>query len=158
MIRVLIPIAARGGAELIRRAIDILGDCEIHLVHIIDLGPRHHLEHLHGPLRHGPRGGPAREKELGAAEESGARAALNEAQQAAREIGLNVVESHLERGNPEHEIVDLADVIGASLIILRARETPGHHPHHGPASIGHTARFVLDHAHCDVLLLRETDK
>lgn len=152
--KVLLPIAERGGATLVRRAIELFGqDCEIHLVHVIDAGPRHHMEHLHGPLRHGPRGGPRREREIGAAEESGGRDALNEAQQAAQEMGA-VAESHLKRGNPEHEIVDLAEALDASLIILRVRDDSGYHPRHGPASIGHTARFVLDHALCDVLLLR----
>jgi nucleotide-binding universal stress UspA family protein len=157
MMKVLCAVGSRGGAELVLQTIDILGKgCELCLVHVIDEGPRHHLKHLHGPLRHGPLGGPAREREMSAAEESGGHAALDDALEAAKKAGV-AAKSQLKRGNPEHEIVELAHEIGASLILIRAREGASRHPDHGPGSVGHTARFVLDHAPCAVLLLREPD-
>jgi hypothetical protein len=42
----------------------------------------------------------------------------------------------------------------SQLIVIFARELPQAHPGVGPASVGHTARFVLDHAPADILLLR----
>jgi nucleotide-binding universal stress UspA family protein len=50
--------------------------------------------------------------------------------------------------------VAVAGEVGADLIGLRARAQWDRHPPAGPGSVGHTARFVLDHAPCDVLLLR----
>ena len=41
-----------------------------------------------------------------------------------------------------------------SSFAIRASEGSAGHPRLGPASVGHTARFVIDHAPCDVLLLR----
>jgi nucleotide-binding universal stress UspA family protein len=52
-------------------------------------------------------------------------------------------------------ILQIAEDAKVSLISMWAREGTEGHPHIGPASVGHTARFVLDHAPCDVLLLRE---
>lgn len=49
----------------------------------------------------------------------------------------------------------IADTAAVALICISAREGSEGHPHIGPASVGHTARFVLDNAPCDVLLLRD---
>ncbi|MFN8474839.1 MAG: universal stress protein [Anaerolineae bacterium] len=61
----------------------------------------------------------------------------------------------VERGKPEQVIVRVAQEGGVALIAIRAREGTAGHPRLGPASVGHTTRFVLDHAPCDVLLLRD---
>jgi nucleotide-binding universal stress UspA family protein len=63
-------------------------------------------------------------------------------------------EALLLAGRPEQEIVRLAREWPASLIALCARRAdgPAHPP--GPHSVGHVARFVLDHAPCPVLLVR----
>jgi nucleotide-binding universal stress UspA family protein len=50
------------------------------------------------------------------------------------------------RGRPEHEVIDAAR--GADvLVVARATLDPG------PRSLGHAARFVIDHAPCRVLLV-----
>jgi nucleotide-binding universal stress UspA family protein len=60
---------------------------------------------------------------------------------------------HLE-GRPEREIVNCAARWNADLIVICPR-TPGYGgPPLGPKSVGHVARFVLDHAPCPVLLAR----
>jgi nucleotide-binding universal stress UspA family protein len=151
---VICAVGRRGGIELVRRAASLMGQpAELLLLHVIDTGPRHELEHLEGPLRHGPRGGPARERELNEAEESGGQGALDEALAAAQAAGLRVT-ARLERGKPDQVIVRVGDEVGAALIVIAARDNPTQHPPRGPASVGHTARFVLDHARCDVLLVR----
>jgi len=40
-------------------------------------------------------------------------------------------------------------------VAVLARERPQGHPVQGPPSIGHTARFIVDHAPVDVLIYRE---
>lgn len=80
--------------------------------------------------------------------------ALQEALAAAQEVGFTAGTA-LRRGKVEKVIVEVARENGISLIVISAREDAAGHPHLGPASVGHTARFVLDHAACDVLLLRE---
>lgn len=57
-------------------------------------------------------------------------------------------------GRPEREIVQCASDWNADLIVICPR-TPGFgDPPLGPKSVGHVARFVLDHAPCPVLLVR----
>ncbi len=58
------------------------------------------------------------------------------------------------QGNPEREIIRLAAAERVDLIVIDAgiiEETP-----HGPGKhpLGRIARFVVDHALCDVLLVR----
>jgi nucleotide-binding universal stress UspA family protein len=153
--RVLCAIGQRGGPELIRRLAIVTGSRpELLLLHVIDIGPRRDLEQLRGPLRHSPLERPGREQALEAAEEGAGKAALEEALAVAQAAGFSP-KILLERGRPEQVIVRVADDEAVSLIALWAREGAEGHPSIGPASVGHRARFVVDHASCDVLLLRE---
>jgi nucleotide-binding universal stress UspA family protein len=52
-------------------------------------------------------------------------------------------------------VVAAAGRLGCRLVVLRASQGAAGVPRIGPASVGHTARFVLDHAPCDVLLVRD---
>jgi nucleotide-binding universal stress UspA family protein len=122
------------------------------LLYVIDTGPRHEWEkHLKGPLRHRP----PREAKVMGVEESAGQAALQEALATAQQLGFTA-EVMLKQGKPEQVIVQVARDVAASLIVISAREGAAGHPRLGPASVGHTARFVLDHAPCHVLLLRES--
>jgi nucleotide-binding universal stress UspA family protein len=154
---VVCAIGQRGGPELIQRLINITGSkVECLLLHIIDTGPRHDLEdYLRGPLHRRPNHNePPHKAGLKAAEEAAGRATIEEALTAAQQAGLKAVAS-VKEGNPEKIIVQVAQELQAALIAIWAREGAAGHPHIGPASVGHTARFVVDHAPCDVLLLRE---
>ena len=82
----------------------------------------------------------------------GGEEVLQEALDSALALGLRAT-TRLERGDPSQVILEVARLLNADLIIMGAREREGP-TRQGPASIGHTARFVLDHATCDVLLLR----
>jgi len=65
----------------------------------------------------------------------------------------------LERdGRPELEIVDLAAEWRADLVLVCSRAADQAEHDIGPKSVGHVARFVLDHAPCPVLLLRPLTK
>jgi nucleotide-binding universal stress UspA family protein len=153
-VRVLCGIGQRNGSGVVRRVLEVVGmSPDLLIVHVIDVRPRHDLERLAGPLRHGPLGGPSREYELSAAEEAAGHAALAEAFREAELCGLQAA-TRLEQGRPGEVIVGLARQ-AADLIAVAARDVTGR-PASGPASVGHTARFVLDHAPCDVLLLRES--
>jgi nucleotide-binding universal stress UspA family protein len=81
---------------------------------------------------------------LDAISEQGACQLLADAQAAlGREAVLDA-----RSGRIEHEVVAAADT--ADLIVL-ARDH--NHAHRGPHSLGPTARYVVDHARCAVLLI-----
>ncbi len=153
--RILCAIGQRGGPELIRRVAALAGvQAGCLLLHVIDVRPRHELEeYLRGPVHRRPPE-PARAESITASEESAAQAIVQEALAAAQEAGLTAA-SLISRGQPEQIIVQAAGEKAVDLIVIRAREGAVGHPRLGPASVGHIARFVLDHAPCDVLLLRE---
>jgi nucleotide-binding universal stress UspA family protein len=67
---------------------------------------------------------------------------------------LPQAETLLRQGLPELEIVNAAAEWRADVILICPRAEYGEPPHIGPRSVGHVARFVLDHAPCPVLLLR----
>ena len=149
--RILCAIATRRGNDVVRQLAEFTreGD-EIVLLHVIDTGPRHDLDRLHGPLH------PHLEHkaDLDVAEEDAAKAALSEASEEAARMRFSFAE-RLERGRPERVIVSVAAEIDADVVVLCARESPQAHPKQGPPSVGHVARFVVDHAPTRVLLLRE---
>ena len=152
--RLLCAIGQRDGAQVVRDALALIGDVDyLALVHVIDDQPRHGVEAQRGLLR---RISPDRQREITLAEESAGREGLREAESGARSPGkqISTIETRLERGKPEQDIVALARELHVDLVAIRAREYPNGFPRIGPPSVGHTARFVVDHAPCPVLLLR----
>ena len=120
------------------------------LVYVIDVGPRGELERTRerfmrrssGPLS-------PRSNQIQQAEQASAQDILNE--------GLRYfpgAETLQREGRPEREIVNCAAEWNADLILICPRTTYGDRPGIGPKSVGHVARFVLDHAPCPVLLVR----
>jgi len=59
-----------------------------------------------------------------------------------------------KHGRAEQVIVAVAQEVNAELVTIRARERLEGHSLNDPASVGQTARFVVDPARCDVLLVR----
>ena len=119
------------------------------ILYVTDSGPRHDIGHirerfLRSPSPHGPR-----EHEMQQAEHAAAQDVLNEALHR-----LPNAETLQRQGRPEREIVNVAAEWRADLLILCPRAEYGGKPTIGPKSVGHVARFVLDHAPCPVLLLR----
>lgn len=58
-------------------------------------------------------------------------------------------------GHLEREIIRVADEAGVDLLVIGAGLIqPGQHRGPGPIPLSPVARFVTDHARCDVLLLR----
>jgi len=157
---VLCAIGKQGGSEMIRRMRAVIGSQhDLHLLHVLDTGPRRTMqEFLFGPGQLHRTPPIERIKSLDAAEQAAAEAAMEEARQAAEQVGFRAqtdIQNEIEPGKPEQIIVRAAHLWGCELIVIRASEGTEGRPKIGPHSVGHTARFVLDHAPCDVLLLRE---
>lgn len=163
--KVLCAIGIQGGAEVVHRLLQRVGmEHELCLLHVIDTGPRHTLdEFLHGPgpLRRPrppppPPGRPQPLDPVDRAEAEAGAAALEEARREAEGAGARI-STQVERGRPEQVIVQVAQEQRCDLIAIQASEGAAGRPRLGPKSVGHTARFVLDHAPCDVLLLRTSE-
>jgi nucleotide-binding universal stress UspA family protein len=168
---VLCAIGLQGGQEVISRVLGVIGaQHDLYLLHVIDIGPRHTLEeYLHGPgslrhtpppppspgpIHHPPPPPPGRERPIDEAELAAGDAALEEARQEAERASFRF-QTELLRGRPEQVIVQMAQTWDCQLIAIQASQGTQGRPHIGLESVGHIARFVLDHAPCDVLLLRE---
>ena len=157
---VLCAIGKQGGSEMIGRMREVIGSQhDLHLLHVLDTGPRRTMqEYLFGPGQLRRTSPTERTQSLDAAEQAAAAAAMEEARQATEQAGFRVqtdIQAEIEPGKPEQIIVRAAHLWGCQLIVIRASEGSEGRPKIGPQSVGHTARFVLDHAPCDVLLLRE---
>jgi nucleotide-binding universal stress UspA family protein len=74
-------------------------------------------------------------------------------QQAKRieESGGTVKETHLREGRAEEEIVELAEEIGAGMIVMGSRG----HGRLRRALLGSVSDAVVRHAHCPVTIVRE---
>jgi nucleotide-binding universal stress UspA family protein len=121
----------------------------IALLTVIDAGPRGEIDRIRErfwrpPMRHEPVTDEMRTAERAASEDI-LKAGLGYLPQA---------ETLLRQGRPGLEIVNAAAEWRADVILICPRAEYGEPPHIGPRSIGHVARFVLDHAPCPVLLLR----
>ena len=140
--------------EQIRKAMAMLGAAPdqpltIGLLYVVDTGPREEMGRTRERFlrRPGPPG--PREQEMQATEAGAAEEILAE--------GLRYfpeAETLQRRGRPEREIVNLAAEWRADLVLIDARAEYNVKPMIGPKSVGHVARFVLDHAPCPVLLIR----
>ncbi len=120
------------------------------LLYVINIEPRREMERTRerflrrpsGPLGH-------RQQQMRQAEQFSAQEILDE--------GLRYLPDAqcLQRqGRPEREIVNCAAEWQADVILILPRANYGEKPTIGPKSVGHVARFVLDHAPCPVLLAR----
>lgn len=156
---VLCAIGKQGGSEMIHRVLEVIGPRhDLHLLHVIDAGPRHTMQEFlygSGQLHRTPP--PERAMPLDAAEQATGEAIMDEARREAEQAGFRV-QTEVQRGRPEQLIARAAHLWGCQMIAIRASEGAEGRPQIGPESVGHTARFVLDHAPCDVLLLRESLK
>ena len=136
----------------VSKAITMLSTVEpptLGILYVTDTGPRHDIEHLRERFLRHPGHPPPREEEMRQAERSSGEDILNE--------GLRHfpgAETFQRQGRPEREIVNTAAEWQADLVIICPRAEYGGRHAIGPKSVGHVARFVLDHAPCPVLLIR----
>ncbi|MDQ6673558.1 MAG: universal stress protein [Chloroflexota bacterium] len=120
--------------------------------HIVDVRGRRDLGLLRGSITGAGPLSRAQQQAINAATAEHTRAILDAAGASLRRRGLPLEPPQVRVGEPGREICAVAAAIGAGLVVLfasrRARAASG------PGSVGHTARFVLDHAPCPVLLIR----
>ncbi len=135
-------------ADLVPPASSIL------VLHVVDEGPRRELD-IQFLRRPGHPRPPDLDARATAAERRGSEAILAEAAQRLDAV-TGSVQTVWRAGRPEHEIVAAAAEADARLVVVAARpEVETARP--GPHSVGHVARFVIDHAPCPVLLVRCND-
>ena len=119
------------------------------LLYVTDTGPRRDIEHTRERFLRRPGSPEPRAQEIQQAEHAAAEDILND--------GLRSfpnAEALQSQGRPEREIVNIAAEWQADLVFLCPRAEYGGKPTIGPKSVGHVARFVVDHAPCPVLLVR----
>jgi nucleotide-binding universal stress UspA family protein len=123
-------LAATTAADLANRT-----DSELHVVHVAELRPMFLSQTEEEPARL------ARQ----------ARKLLDEQVGRVEEAGGTVAEAHLRRGRADEEIVDLAQSIGAGMIVMGSRG----HGRIRRALMGSVSDSVVRHAHCPVTIVRE---
>lgn len=119
------------------------------LIYVIDSGPHGDLERQRERFLRPPALAPRRSEQMRSAEIGTAQDILEE--------GTKYLPGaqHIQyTGRPEREIVTVAQEWHADLIVICPRSPQSAGPVLGPKSVGHVARFVLDHAPCPVLLVR----
>jgi nucleotide-binding universal stress UspA family protein len=138
--------------EQVSRAVGTLLSAEARtmaVLYITDTGPEMQMEQQRERHWRPPHPPPPRREQMRRAEGMAAQEILEEGSRA-----LGGAELLRRTGRPEREIVQAAVEWQADVIVVCSRsETSGGSPV-GPKSVGHVARFVLDHAPCPVLLVR----
>jgi nucleotide-binding universal stress UspA family protein len=123
-------LAAATAADLARRT-----DSELHLIHVGELRPTFLAQ-----------------TELEPAQlERQARELLDEQVRRVEEAGGTVEEGHLRLGRADEEIVDLAQSIGAGMIVMGSRGRGRIRR----ALMGSVSGSVVRHAHCQVTIVRQ---
>ncbi|MFL5654897.1 MAG: universal stress protein [Ktedonobacteraceae bacterium] len=119
------------------------------IVYVIDSGPHGEIERQRERFLRGPKLAPHRREQMQQAEITAAQDILEEGGRY-----FPTAEVIRREGRPEREIVNIATQWAADLIVICSRSSHSPGPPLGPKSVGHIARFVLDHAPCPVLLVR----
>ena len=123
-------LAAATAADLASRT-----DSELHLIHVGELRPTFLAQ-----------------TELEPAQlERQARELLDEQVRRVEEAGGTVEEGHLRLGRADEEIVDLAQSIGAGMIVMGSRGRGRIRR----ALMGSVSESVVRHAHCPVTIVRQ---
>jgi nucleotide-binding universal stress UspA family protein len=126
-------LAAATAADLARRT-----DSGLHLIHVGEMPVVYH------PERHGYR---AEYEE----HEREAQQLLEAQVERLKGAGATVVQAHLRMGRADEEIVDLAQSIGAGMIVMGSRGRGRIRR----ALMGSVSESVVRHAHCPVTIVRQ---
>lgn len=133
-------------------------DRPLTLLYVIDTRPSEELGYIARRLHAGPRLSHEHEAMMSTADGQTAQAVLDEARASCVRLGYNpqAITLQIRKGRPEREIVVVAEQpeLGIGLVVIGSSYKRGPRPITGPESVGHVARFVVDHSPTDVLLLR----
>ena len=156
--KVLVALGVRDAWALVEHTIRMLQPTALELLLVYVVDEEHHQNALRLPGGLGRRHEPhdMRRLALAQAEDQSAGRSLERGVEAALACAISPehIARRLMRGRPAQTIVALAEDEHCDLIVVRARDEVQVRVPAGPASVGHTARFILDHAPCDVLLVR----
>jgi nucleotide-binding universal stress UspA family protein len=155
---ILLCLSGLDAAQFILRASPHIPlDRKLILLYVIDTRPAEELGYIARRMHNS--GVSAQHTALmEAAEQQTAEAVLNEAGEQCMQAGFNPqnIRREIRQGRPEQQIIALAQDpsqnVGLVVIGSNYKRAPNITP--GPESVGHVARFVVDHSPCDVLLLR----
>ena len=158
--RLLVAIAGTEDIGLPDQVAAVVGaggtDLEITLIHVAEAAPRE-LAAFEPGLRRGPWPLPRREtieQRLASADDEGTAALLALwHERFAAALPDARIEHLVARGRPEQEIVAATGRLHPNAIVLCARPRSGP-TEPGPRSLGHVARFVVDHSPVPVLVVR----
>jgi nucleotide-binding universal stress UspA family protein len=115
---------------------------ELYLVHVVPVSEPYHM--LGADFEDGP--------SLYEEDAERARDLLDKQAGLVKEAGGEVARTYLKTGEPDAEVVALAEEIGADLIVAGSR---GKSPLRRP--IGSVSSSIAAHAHCPVLVVRESE-
>ncbi len=140
--------------RLIGRAVPLVADeAEWVPVHVIDSRPRVDLGLLRVAMQGGGPIPPAHRAAIEAAGQEHAHVVVRAATAALEARGLTAAQAVIRVGEPGRNLCAAAAEMNADLVVLFASRHSDRDSS-GPASVGHTARFVVDHAPCPVLIIR----
>ena len=123
------------------------------VIYVIDKGPHHEIEHTRERFFRPPAPPPERERQMLEVEHASAQEIIDEGLRS-----LSAAEALKREGRPEREIVNAAAEWPADLVLICPRAQYRDKHKIGPKSVGHVARFVLDHSPCPVLLVRPINR
>lgn len=160
--RFLVALAGSEDAALADQVARVLGSDgpqgELTLLHVVETGPRD-LTAYDPVVRRGPWPLPKRaaiEHRLADADDEATAALLAVWHERFTTALPQFKIMHLAaQGRPEQEIIAAAQRLNADAIILCARPRTGA-TEPGPRSVGHVARFVVDHSPVPVLAIRRS--
>ena len=152
-LRVLLCVDGAPPDALLDAVVPLLAQSAVWVpMHVVDARGRRDLSLLRGSI---PGAGPlsrAQQQTIDAATAEHTRAILDATDASLRRRGLQQEPPQIRAGEPGREICAAAAAVAATLVVLFASRRV--RAASGPGSVGHTARFVLDHATCPVLLVR----
>ena len=160
--RFLVALAGTEDAALAQRVAAVVdsggSEVELTLLHVAEAGPRE-LTSYEPMVRRGPWPLPKKaemERRLAEADDEAGAALLAVWHERFAAALPGAAIAHLvAQGRPEQEIVSAAERRKADALILCPRPRSGP-TEPGPRSVGHVARFVLDHSPVPVLFMRRS--
>src|SRR5215213_8978938 len=142
-------LAARTAVDLSQKT-----NSELHLIHVLDVAKVGLSMAVLYSEATDPEGvklpDPVLDEDLERSAKQWGREVLEEEVQRVRSAGGTVAQAHLRMGEVEREIVDLAEDLGAGLIVMGSRGRRGMRR----ALMGSVSDSVVRHAPCPVMVIR----